>query len=596
MHTGVDAKVPANVNSLRKLFESNFKLSAITKPFKSKNNHSAGKSVHVAKNSTFDEPAADCHRFQKFGDNKENRNEDRLTRAASPSGCYLNCKIENCCCKTFFREYSETPTFRSRPPLPKLPLRECNGNSRFDRRRPERWSAASCSSYNLSKQRQLRDLHLSQHPPDHDAQNHKPADQSRNKFYNINYEFYKSKSQEIFDETPVSAVSTKRLDRILPSRCGRSVNLLEKIENSEHADAGCRNEADGRSSHCDKGSALPFQKTEASGFVNFTTATINEGGYVKTARDFRTAKKGERNYLGDGKNVERVGPSQRKDERRTGEQRTRLQKVDSNEPTVERDSEAEAHHIGAFDFKCRLPKLKTIGLRENSHPYSTKKPRLTVKGVKNRNMRNGKRRQKLTEESTLSRSQTFSGYDNFAYRRSVTDLPLSKQLEETDIRLDDSADAALSAAKPSVDGNLAKGKRLDAIARVPRPASISVVGVDGPHFHLDSRMTSYEWPVTSFYIERSEKQSSKEAPRRSSSTFDLENKHSYPDKNVNPVTRKTNLKRYCSLGYLKEDEFVELNFTKHRRSLENVNSKFDKLISIICILTTTINFWVWCSD
>lgn len=482
-----DSKAPANVNSLRKLFENNFKLSNITKPFKLKN-----KSVDVANVVSDKDPKG--RRFTS-SHSKENRNDGPIL---SPAGCYLNCKIENCCCKTFFRQYTETP-IKCRP-LPKVPLQERNGNSTFDRHRPERWSVTS--SYNLSKQ-QLRNL--------------QPHDLSRNKFYSINYEFYKSKSQEIFDETPVSAVSTKRLDRLV-SKTGRKTNLLEKISNS--GDDDCHN-----------------------AFVKFTAASLNEGGYMRTAKHFEPVVR---------ENIENeVG-------KRKSSAPMTLTQSDTQKFA---DVDQEAHRAGGFGFKCRLPKLKSIGLRENSHPYNVKKPRLTVKGVKNRNMRNVKRRQKQVEGPTLCRSQTFSGYDNFAYRRSVGDLQ-SKQKADAKVKEPVVVTAASSGGS--------SGKEIAAV-RGSRPASISVVGVDdGPQFHLDSRMTCYDWPVTSFYIERREKQA---APRRASSSFDLDARQPSQEKNANPVARKTNLKRHCSLGYL-DEEFFEYNFTRHRLSLENVNSKY----------------------
>lgn len=572
MCNGDDPKAPANVNALRKLFENNFKLCDMTKPFKSKNYRSGQKSVNGSENIAFDVNTS-RHRFPKSGDSKENRNEFGLTKAASPADCYLNCKIEHCCCKTFCGQYNEMPILRYRL-LPKAPLQEHNGNSQFDRHCPERRSATSCSGYNLSKQQQqLCNPHLSQHSTNHHFPNHKP-DSSRNKFYNVNYKFYKSKPQEIFNETTVSAVSAKRL----VSQTDRSVNLLEGVENSDNV--GEIRNVDSRrrcASHNENGSnTLPFHNTKASGFVNFTATALSEGGYAKSVENFQPAGKISGNRLRERAKVENAGLSKQKNkiEEEIGEQRTLLQNVDSEDQSINCDPAAEAHRIGSFGFKCRLPKLKNIGLRENSHPYSIKKPRLTVKGVKNRNMRNVKRRRKFPEGLALGRSQTFSGYDNFAYRCSIAELQSPKQLEEIDVSLDDSVNTTVDLVKPSVDGKFINGKNLGAVIRVPRPASNSVIGVDnGQQIHLDSRMTCYEWPVTSFYIERGEKPPSR-APKRFSSTFHIDAKQSCLEKNVNPVAMKTNLKRYRSLGYL-EDEFFEYNLAKNHRSLENVNSKYD---------------------
>lgn len=538
-NTGGDTKATSNVNTLRKLFESNFKLSHLTNAFKSKNDA-------VAKDAP---KLPDDGRYFGSRDAKENRG------APGDEGCYVDCKIENCCCKTFFRRYDETPNFR---PVAKLPLQERNSNS------TERWSSASS---------RCKELHnCGQELPTHHSLRRKEARQ--NTFY-ISYDFYKSKAHEIFDETPVSAVSTKRLK---PVKAGRSVNLLEKIARSE------------TNVDVPESSNKPFHKTE--GFVNFTATTLSEGGYVRSDLDRVYRKAGdigepeEKIVQGTGKlykkqsDVKLNSKSQYtafrdlvssqahklhpKEDPENKAYQLLLQRLDlGGKSFANALQESEAHRGGAFGFKHRIPKLKNIALREHTYPYSLKKPRLTVKGVKNRHMRNIRRRQGLEERSTLARSQTFNGYDNFAYRCSFTDLQLS-QLGV------DSCEAEL--AKVSEDGAERSEDCVASDVCRPRPASISVVGIEeGPQFHLDSRMTTYNWPVTSFYIEREMEPSG--GLQRSASFMDVSCKLSRPEKSGNPLARRTNLKRHCSLGYL-EDEFFEYNFTRHRRSLENISSKY----------------------
>lgn len=644
-----ESKAAPSVTALRKLFESNFKLSNLTNAFKSKNSQTSARSAVASKNVLQSDVAVQWPESVQ-----ENRN--RAHRIVSPGdeGCYVDCKIENCCCKTFFRQYDGTPNFRQ-PAAAKLPLRERNDNSIFDRRRPERWSAASSSSYNLSKERQLprlkqvQDLHRQQAPQEfHQPAIHNTVDQiletRQSRFY-ISYDFYKSKAHEIFDETPVSAVSVKRL-KSASRKAGKSVNLLEKIGKSETDDDGASDRSSSSNHSKGKGSsAVPFHKTKASGFVNFTAASLSEGGYIKNACDLpSTVGKVEgSNHFSDlhdewsapmairhheqlpkvhvsGK--EQLGMFQKADfngkvhpgfyqeMNSEGSATQRLfQKVESKskgyQGLVQKDAgdgayhellhkldlggksfgkvlqESESYRVSGLGFKHRIPKLKNIALREHTHPYSLKKPRLTVKGVKNRNMRNIQRRQKLSQQTALARSQTFGGYDNFAYRRSITDLQLPKLPEESVV---DEPAASVTAAVDAgaADGNAKNGfdevdaysdsSDFDAPCR-PRPASISVIGIDdGPHFHVDSRMTSYNWPVTSFYVERDDKEPFSK-PKRSSSFMDLSSKLSSREKSQNPVARKTNLKRHCSLGYL-ENEFFEYNFTLQRRSLENINSKY----------------------
>ncbi|KAL6961659.1 Ankyrin-repeat and fibronectin type III domain-containing 1 [Sarracenia purpurea var. burkii] len=193
-----------------------------------------------------------------------------------------------------------------------------------------------------------------------------------------------------------------------------------------------------------------------------------------------------------------------------------------------------------FHLKYRVPKFKNIALRENSHPYAVKKQRLTVKSVKNRNMRNVKRRQKM-----LDRSQTFNGYDNFAYRRSISELSVPKS----------SIPVPVKVTEPPV---------------VPVPLKIHPDARDVSEkesnnaFPADNRITSYNWPVTSFYIDKPA--DDVEFKAKYSSTSNLSCKSDTKSAN-SFIAKKSNLKRHCSLGYL-QDELYEYNFTRRRRSLD----------------------------
>lgn len=610
-----ESKAAPNVTALRKLFETNFKISNLTNPFKSKNNHSSAKSAAASK-LVPQEEAAPWPAPSKSA--KENRAGVRRFSSPGDKGCYVDCKIENCCCKTFFRQYDGTPNFRQ-PAATKLPLQERNSNSTFDRHRPERWSAASSSSYNLSKERQQLHHRWKSQPAHCQSAIHDTVDktETRQNRYYISYDFYRSKAHEIFDETPVSAVSIKRL-KSTSHKAGRSVNLLEKITKSETDDDGSSDHSNGSTSHSkSKVTSVPFHRSKASGFVNFTTTSLSEGGYIKSTPDFSTFGKVASQHSGNpdnkgvritetlikplpklGTGIQQEGGNRQEFHNKANSEASvlpkRFQIVKSEDNAYEELlhkldlggksfgkvlQESESHRVGGFGFKHRIPKLKNIALREHTHPYSVKKPRLTVKGVKNRNMRNIQRRLKLTEQKGVARSQTFSGYDNFAYHRSITDMHLPKVPENRA--------AAMSAVAPDGDASscgfdeadaCGSSSRFDGPVCRPRPASISVVGVDdGPQFHLDSRMTSYNWPVTSFYIERDEELSVE--PRRSSSSMDLSAKPSGQEKSQNPVARKSTLKRHCSLGYL-ENEFYEYNFTRQRRSLENISSKCEHFLAL----------------
>ncbi|KAL6961660.1 hypothetical protein U1Q18_050644 [Sarracenia purpurea var. burkii] len=164
----------SNINTLKKLFESNFKLS---NPFKSK--HKATGSVLSGgikpQNSdvfTFGKSA--IKRSDLSTASKENRcvaDISQQSKSDSANGTYLNCNIPNCCCKTFFREYNNTP-FRYRH-IPKTPLKE--RSSEFNR------IVTPTST-------------LSERPTG--LRNSNGNLENRNRFYNINYQFYKPKNIE----------------------------------------------------------------------------------------------------------------------------------------------------------------------------------------------------------------------------------------------------------------------------------------------------------------------------------------------------------------------------------------------------------------
>lgn len=503
-----------NVNSLRKLFENNFKLSNITNAFRSKS-----QKINNAKKVTFDKSAhadwftddriersAECKENQRYVANTNDSVSKYSQNIASPpvSGNLLDCKIDNCCCKTFFREYSDTPTFRYRH-LPKTPLRERSG-AEFNRAgQPNATSTAiaacrawsrECNNSGASSEREIR-----------------------NKVMTINYEFYKSKCKRV--DAEVSPV-VERSQRSKAREGGESL-----VEKSDGVDGGDANASSKRRFEFSSERRFLGRK-EAYGFVNFTATSMSEGGYMKLEN--------ERDAAADG--VESGLPTRR----RAGRSPSVVPKHSELEDT-------EVHKIGNFSFKYRVPKIKNIAVREHSYPYTLKKPRLTVKSVKNRNMRNVKRRQKLVDANpSLARSRTFNGYDNFAYRRSVTELQ-SPEREEAD-------DTGEAAPQPNRDVSCAQPD-------LPR------------EFRVDNRMTGYDWPVTSFYIQK-EAPEERECSRsnndvRYASSCDLSSR---PESSrLVTIVRKSNLKRHCSLGYLEEEE-LGFNLIRHRRSLDNINRKW----------------------
>ncbi len=521
----------SNVNSLRKLFENNFKLSNITNVFKSKSNKDdyspkedddsvkSGSHVGCGHIACASKENRICYQ------NSENAVPGRRANAfladGADNGNYLNCKIENCCCKTFFREYDETPNFRYRQ-LPKVPLRERRSGV-------NRLSGDFGDTAQQSNETEVDNVSLNSYT-------------SKNKYYKINYEFYKSKTQQVFDDTPLSSGTEKKFER---PRKGEGKNLFDKIDGTDKTISSRKRnrKADGR-----KKNVLPprgYEKSDAFGFVNFTATSLSEGGYVKLREEkkplFQTAQKNSSDTpVPDGKSGTEAISS----------------KIDATD---------EIYKIGNFTFKYRVPKMKNLVIREQTYPYILRKPRLTVKGVKNRNMRNIKRRQKF---KSLDRAQTFSGYDNFAYRRSITELHLPKCEEEVNENCE-----VVQTVTPSLE------------------LKDSTSGENGNVGESDAnnRMKVYSWPITSFYIDKNVTESlPRQEGRRYSSSYNLSGVDSGKSEDI--VRRKTNLKRHCSLGYL-EDECYEYNALRHRRSLDNIPSKLKLLIFFLRFLLISIASW-----
>lgn len=456
----------SNINSLKKLLESNFKLS---NPFKSKQKNVIDIAVNGNTECIAGTAPTGNKPFRRYENSSSNCKENRYlapknvqSKTDSEKGNYLNCNIPNCCCKTFFREYNNTP-FRYRH-IPKTPLKE--RSSEFNRIAVIRNSGTSERSVGFRKDGEL---------------------ESKNKFYNINYQFYK------------------------PKNIGLTLNQLDGTL-KEPLDCT----VDSRSS--------------SVSYVKFNSDVGSE------KRSSSVLPKIDDSFDEDSLNV---------DNKSEAEEEKLLEKSSIADNFIGNYINEEGNDIrkvGNFNLKYRVPKFKNLAIREHSHPYVLKKPRLTVKSVKNRNMRNVRRRQKMLDKS-INRSQTFNGYDNFAYRRSITELNLPKNVKNQGNEPEQ---------RPVVENE----------PEIKEPVSNN-------KFLADNRMASYNWPVTSFYIDKRDEGGNE----KYASTSNLSYKS---DSKANFMLKKSNLKRHCSLGYLQE-ELYECNFTRRRRSLDNVNSEFDIL-------------------
>lgn len=209
---------------------------------------------------------------------------------------------------------------------------------------------------------------------------------------------------------------------------------------------------------------------------------------------------------------------------------------------------------------------------ENSFHYALKKPKLTVRSVKNRNMRNKKKKEKVEEPekpsaAALSRSQTFNGYDNFAYRRSITELTLPPKIREN------AMDAVPHKPSAASQTNTVEFKE-----NIPPP---NVVSASTTQFRATNRIASYNWPVTSFYTEDRSSVASLSGAKSKKNDMQKECRYSSlsnlskceESSKFSSFIKKSNLRRHCSVGYL-QDELYEYNFTRRKRLVDNITSEY----------------------
>lgn len=532
----------SNVNSLRKLFESNFKFSNITNAFKSKSQKNTDN-----ERTTVDNKADVTNWFlqdqiKNSAKHKENRrctahvhdsalkfNDQRSNITSTQTfgnENVLNCKIDNCCCKTFFREYSNTPTYRYRR-LPKTPLRElsiadinssCQSNG----------TSTTISSSRIQTRNQKNDNIGSER-------------ECRNKVYNISYEFYKPKTQKSNESRQSMSLVTGK-SRWVETDKKDDKPLFLKLDGSERSNY-IVNTKDRFISNSEKKS----DKKENFSFVNFTAASVNECGYIKLENEKHTTREHEKTEIKGVRNSLLLNHG--------------INQISSDNLKYSELQETEVYKIGNFSFKYKRPKIRNITARQHSYPYTLRKPRLTVKSVKNRNQRNMMRRQELVDKS-LSRSQTFNGYDNFAYRRSITEMHLSNRRENYNT-------GEFAPNVTTIEQN--EGELCEADSN-----EAQTVRKLEAAFRIENRMTGYNWPVTSFYIKKDapdEPESrSLKTDFRYSSSCDLSSQYE-----MNRLLKKSNLKRHCSVGYL-EDEGYGFNFPRNRRSLNNITSKLNEFL------------------
>lgn len=543
----------SNVNSLRKLFESNFKFSNITNAFKSKSQ----KNTDTEKKTTVHNEADVTNWFlqdqiKNSTEYKENRrctahvndsvfkfNDQRSNITSiqtSGNENFLNCKIDNCCCKTFFREYTNTPTYRYHR-LPKTPLRELNIaelNSTFQ----SNGTSTTISSSRIQTRNQKDDNICSER-------------ECRNKVYNINYEFYKPKTQQSNESRQSTSLVTGKSFWVEADKKDDKP-LFMKLDGSER-----NNYIVNTKNRFIANSEKKSNRKENFSFVNFTATSVNECGYVKLENEKNMTREPEKTEI---KGV------------RNGLLRNHgINQLSNNDSKYSEVREPEVYKIGNFSFKYKRPKIRNITARQHSYPYTLRKPRLTVKSVKNRNHRNMMRRQELVDKS-LSRSQTFNGYDNFAYQRSITEMHLSNRREN-----DTGEFTPNVIATEQNEGGLCEADSNEA----------QTVGKLEIPFHIENRMTGYNWPVTSFYIpkdasDETQKSRSLKTDFKYSSSCDLSNQYE-----MNRLLKKSNLKRHCSIGYL-EDVGYGFNLPRNRRSLDNMTSKLNEFLKKLYLFVTML--------